>query len=158
MARQLRITIGGRELVAHVDKGVVRFDGVEGAWAVARGQDGRLTVTAEGTPVRMCAARTPAVTWVGVDGRAVEVQVASGRARARAGTADADALRPPMSATVVRLMTSEGASVAEGDTLVVLEAMKMEMPIRAPRAGTVTRIHCREGELVQPSTVLVDLE
>lgn len=158
MARQLRITIGGRELVAHVEKDEVRFDGVEGVWTVARGHDGRLTVTSDGTPRRMCAARTSAGTWVGVDGRAVEVQVESGRARPRAGTADADALRPPMSATVVRLMTSEGASVAEGDTLVVLEAMKMEMPIRAPRAGTVTRIHCREGELVQPSTVLVDLE
>lgn len=158
MARQLRVTIAGRELVAHVDKGVVRFDDVDGEWTVERTSDGRLLVSTAATRLRVVASRTPASTWVGADGRAVEAQVESGRARARAGTADADALRPPMSATVVRLLATEGATVAEGDTLVVLEAMKMEMPIRAPRAGVITKVHCKEGDLVQPSTVLVDLE
>jgi 3-methylcrotonyl-CoA carboxylase alpha subunit len=36
--------------------------------------------------------------------------------------------------------------------------MKMELPIRAPRDGVVTAVHCREGDLVQPGVVLVDLE
>jgi len=38
----------------------------------------------------------------------------------------------------------------------VLEAMKMELPIRAPHDGTIAAVHCREGELVQPGTVLVE--
>jgi 3-methylcrotonyl-CoA carboxylase alpha subunit len=79
-------------------------------------------------------------------------------ARPRARTSDADALRPPMSATVIRIHVAEGASVSEGDALIVLEAMKMELPIRAPRDGVIKTIYCREGELVQPTTVLIDLE
>jgi biotin carboxyl carrier protein len=51
-----------------------------------------------------------------------------------------------------------GDHVEAGDTLVVLEAMKMEVPIRAPRAAIVRTIHCVEGQLVQPGMMLVDLE
>jgi biotin carboxyl carrier protein len=40
----------------------------------------------------------------------------------------------------------------------MLEAMKMELPITAPRAGRVKSIHCREGELVQPGVPLLELE
>jgi 3-methylcrotonyl-CoA carboxylase alpha subunit len=63
-----------------------------------------------------------------------------------------------MPATVVGIPVKPGDRVASGDPLVLLEAMKMEMPIRAPRAGTVRAIHCAEGELVQPDKMLVELE
>ena len=76
---------------------------------------------------------------------------------ARPASRDQDALSPPMSATVVRVAVRPGATVQAGDTLIVLEAMKMELPIRAPRAGTIRAVHCREGDLVQPGTVLVEL-
>jgi 3-methylcrotonyl-CoA carboxylase alpha subunit len=39
----------------------------------------------------------------------------------------------------------------------VLEAMKMELPIRAPREGIIAAVHCEPGELVQPGVALVDL-
>ncbi len=51
-----------------------------------------------------------------------------------------------------------GQSVAEGETVLVLEAMKMELPVRSPRAGVVKAVHCAQGELVQPGVALVDLE
>jgi 3-methylcrotonyl-CoA carboxylase alpha subunit len=63
-----------------------------------------------------------------------------------------------MSATVVRIAVKSGDRVHQGDLLVALEAMKMELPIRAPRDGVVTAVHCREGELVQPGTALVDMD
>ena len=44
------------------------------------------------------------------------------------------------------------------DVLIALEAMKMELPIRAPRDGVVKAVHCQPGELVQPGQVLLDLE
>ena len=44
-----------------------------------------------------------------------------------------------------------------GTTLVVLEAMKMELPIKAPADGTVVSLACRVGELVQPGVTLVEL-
>jgi biotin carboxyl carrier protein len=40
----------------------------------------------------------------------------------------------------------------------VLEAMKMELPVRTPRAGVVQAVHCAQGELVQPGVALIDLE
>jgi 3-methylcrotonyl-CoA carboxylase alpha subunit len=63
-----------------------------------------------------------------------------------------------MPATVIRVLVAPGATVARGDTLVMLEAMKMELPIRAPRDGVVRAVHCQSGELVQPGVNLLDLE
>jgi biotin carboxyl carrier protein len=64
----------------------------------------------------------------------------------------------PMPATVVSINTAVGQTVSEGDTVIVLEAMKMELPIKAPRAGLVKAIHCAKGELVQPGINLLELE
>lgn len=158
MATVLRVTIGHRDFVATVERGEITIAGLEGAWKVATRPDGTLAVSHDGTTRVGTAFKTPAGAWVGLGGIAVEAHVESAGARPRARTSDADALRPPMSATVVRVHVTAGAQVQEGDALVVLEAMKMELPIRAPRSGVVTAVHCREGELVQPSTVLIDLE
>ncbi len=62
-----------------------------------------------------------------------------------------------MPATVTAVLVTPGATVSTGDTLVRLEAMKMELAIRAPVDGTVTGVACREGELVQPGRPLVTL-
>jgi len=74
------------------------------------------------------------------------------------GAAMAQALTAPMPSRVVKILVPAGASVRKGDTLVVLEAMKMELPVRAPANAKVTNIHCREGELVPADAVLLDLE
>jgi biotin carboxyl carrier protein len=68
------------------------------------------------------------------------------------------ALAAPMPATVVKVLVQPGAEVKSGDSLIVLEAMKMELPLRAPGDATVKAVHCREGELVSPETILVELE
>ena len=66
-------------------------------------------------------------------------------------------LTAPMPATVVKILVAPGQAIRQGDTLVVLEAMKMELPIRAPGDATVKAVNCREGELVQPDRTLVEL-
>ena len=58
---------------------------------------------------------------------------------------------------VVRVVASVGQKVAAGDVLVLLEAMKMELAIRAPHDGTVARIACEAGAIVQPGVPLVEL-
>jgi biotin carboxyl carrier protein len=68
------------------------------------------------------------------------------------------ALAAPMPATVTLINVAEGQEVAQGDVLMVLEAMKMELPIRAPRSGRVARLLCREGELVRAGIPLAELE
>ena len=97
--------------------------------------------------------------WVSVDGQVAEVEIApEGGSRRRGRRGAGDQMAAPMPATVVKLLVAAGATVAEGDTLIVLEAMKMELPIRAPRAGVVKSIHCAEGDLVQPGVNLLELE
>ena len=96
--------------------------------------------------------------WVHVDGRVHRVEIArAGAAPRRQTRAGEHALAAPMPATVLSLVAAVGQAVRAGDTVLMLEAMKMELPIRAPRDGVVTAIHCREGELVQPGVTLVEI-
>ena len=67
-------------------------------------------------------------------------------------------LNTPMPATVVKVLVAPGQAVRHGDTLILVEAMKMELPIRAPGDATVKAVNCREGELVQPDRTLIELE
>ncbi len=59
-----------------------------------------------------------------------------------------------MQGTIVRVAVEEGASVAEGDLVVVLEAMKMEQPITAHKAGTVTGLSAEVGAAVSSGAVI----
>ncbi len=60
--------------------------------------------------------------------------------------------------TVWKVEVALGDQVAEGDTVVILESMKMEMPVEAEDPGTVKEINCEEGQSVQEGDVLVVLE
>ena len=60
--------------------------------------------------------------------------------------------------TVWKIEVGIGDEVDEGDTVVTLESMKMEMPVEAEDAGTVSEIRCEEGQSVQEGDVLVVLE
>jgi acetyl-CoA carboxylase biotin carboxylase subunit len=77
--------------------------------------------------------------------------------RRRPSAEGAQSLAAPMPATVVKVLVKPGDRVAKGDTVVVLEAMKMELPLRAAADATVKAVHCRDGELVQPDAVLVEM-
>ena len=59
--------------------------------------------------------------------------------------------------TVWKIEVKVGQQVAEGDTLVILESMKMEMPVEATEAGTVKEIRCQEAQPVNEGDVLVVL-
>ncbi|MFQ5698280.1 MAG: acetyl-CoA carboxylase biotin carboxyl carrier protein subunit [Myxococcota bacterium] len=60
--------------------------------------------------------------------------------------------------TVFRIQVAVGANVASGDELVILESMKMEMPVEAPEAGRVSEIRVEAGESVEEDQVLLLLE
>jgi 3-methylcrotonyl-CoA carboxylase alpha subunit len=98
--------------------------------------------------------------WVHVNGRVHRVEVSRAGVPARRKTATGGrehALAAPMPATVLSVVAEVGQTVRAGDTVMMLEAMKMELPVRAPRDGIVTAIHCRPGELVQPGVILADI-
>ena len=60
--------------------------------------------------------------------------------------------------TVWKIEVKEGDAVAEGQTVVVLESMKMEMPVEAPTAGTVSAVLIKEGDAVEEGALLVELK
>ncbi len=60
--------------------------------------------------------------------------------------------------TVWKIEVAPGDEVAEGDTVVILESMKMEMPVEAEDAGVVADVRCQEGQSVAEGDVLVVLE
>ncbi len=73
----------------------------------------------------------------------------------RAVVADVEA---HITGTVWKIEVGVGDEVDEGDTVAILESMKMEMPVEAEDAGTVKEIRCEEGQSVQEGDVLVVLD
>ena len=63
-----------------------------------------------------------------------------------------------MPGTVLRVDVREGQEVAAGEALMVLEAMKMELAVSAPAAGTVTSVMVRPGDLVARGQVLAEVD
>lgn len=129
-------------------------------WIVTRGEDGRLRVSDGSRVLTADAIIGGGSAWIWIDGHLFEIPTTPRADRARSGTPGSNneaALTPQMSAKVIRVLVTAGQSVEAGDTLVLLEAMKMEMPIRAPHAGTITAVNCAEGELVTPDRPVVAL-
>lgn len=77
----------------------------------------------------------------------------------RGGTtaANSNELTSPMQGTIVKVAVKEGAKVAEGDLIVVLEAMKMEQPITAHKAGKVNGLKLKQGETVSAGAVIATI-
>ena len=112
----------------------------------------------EGRQHRVFAVTRADTRWVFSDGKVWEVPTDTGsRSRARA-TSHHESLAAPMPATVLKVPVARGDRVTKGQTVILLEAMKMELPLRAAHDGTVVNVHCREGELVQPGVTLVEIE
>lgn len=94
--------------------------------------------------------------WIDSDRHVVEEE---GRASGPSGSArDSDTLATPMPAKVVRVNVAKGDAVTEGQTLVVVESMKMELGLTAPRDGVVASVDAVPGVLVAAGAVLVALE
>jgi biotin carboxyl carrier protein len=67
-------------------------------------------------------------------------------------------VRAEITANVWKVNVAEGAKVAAGDELVILESMKMEIPVEAPQAGTVTSVAVEEGSQVKEGDVIATIE
>lgn len=67
-------------------------------------------------------------------------------------------VRAEMVANVWKVVVSQGDAVADGDTLVILESMKMEIPLVAEGSGTVTELRVAEGQVVQEGDVIAVVE
>jgi acetyl-CoA/propionyl-CoA carboxylase biotin carboxyl carrier protein len=72
--------------------------------------------------------------------------------------ASGDSVTSPMQGTIVKVVVEEGQEVAEGDAIVVIEAMKMEQPLKAHKAGTVTSLQAEVGQTVTNGAVICELK
>jgi 3-methylcrotonyl-CoA carboxylase alpha subunit len=157
MSRRYAISHGGAlHTVEVLGGGEVRVDGlvlrIEGL------PDGRCLVTdAEGRRSLVSHAGPTHAPWLFAAGAAWRVEVVPEGARRRPAGPASDEMAAPMPATVVAIAATAGAAVAAGDPVIVLEAMKMELVVRAPRDGVITAVHCRLGELVRPGARLAEL-
>ena len=73
-------------------------------------------------------------------------------------TVVADEIRAEMVANVLEVVAREGTAVADGDTVVLLESMKMEIPVLIEGAGTVVSVAVKEGDVVQGGDLIAVVE
>jgi len=136
-----------------IDEERVRVD--DQVYRVHSDGRGAVRIAGDRTAVAWAAAAGD-VRWVFLDGRVYEF--VEERPRTRHGSSHHGSLSAPMPATVRRVLVNVGDPVKPGDPLVILEAMKMELPVCATAAGTIEAVGCREGELVQPGVTLIEID
>lgn len=165
-AKRYQVTIGdntydlrlhdGHVMIGESEKKSLRFEPVDdGSWLLSLdGRSYRVHLEARSTHVSLT-----------VNGQAFDALVKSELdllmekyGMAEAGDAAAREVRAPMPGLVLRMMIEPGQHVEAGDGLVVLEAMKMENEIRAPRSGTVKSVHASEGTPVGKNALLIEFE
>jgi biotin carboxyl carrier protein len=159
------VELGGemtRVSVALVDgRMLVRIgDGPERAIDVVRPEAGVLSLVLDGQAFDLGAVATEAGFDISLRGVRYAVGVADPRKKAlRLTTATGqNAIKTTMPGRVVRILAKEGDAVVMGQPVIVVEAMKMENELKAPRDGTIRRVSVEAGALVEAGTVLVEIE
>jgi glutaconyl-coA decarboxylase subunit gamma len=115
----------------------------------------RSTAYVQGVPVAVAPVAAPAPAPVAAPAPAPKPAPAPAAAPSSSGGVD---IVSPMPGKVFKLVAQPGEQVAEGQVVMILEAMKMENEIVAPQAGTVDAILVKEGDLVETDTVLATLK
>jgi biotin carboxyl carrier protein len=117
-------------------------------------------VLVDGTPYEVTLEANGAI----VDGITYEYDVeglevtGTGPAASSAIVAGEGAVVAIMPGKVIRLLVAEGDQVAEGEVICILEAMKMENELKAPKSGTVTVLHVQPGQDVEMGAVLAEID
>ena len=122
--------------------------------------DGALHVLIDGKLVTAFLATQSSQRYVWVNGKSFSFEKLSAGARSLRTSDEVaeEILRAPMPGQVRQVLVREGARVERGQTLLLLEAMKMEIRIQASRDGTVAKLHVGEGASVEKDAVLVEME
>ena len=128
------------------------------ACEVLEEQPGVLSLRFDGRPVTLHWAADGSRKWVSLDGCTYRLDRPVGTRRGAAGDhAGGESVIAPMPAQVLSVQTTAGQTVEKGAPILLLEAMKMEIQIKAPAGGRVRQIFVREGQTVEKDQVLAEI-
>jgi len=123
----------------------------------ARGADGQLTFILDGHKVEAHISTDGKRRWISVGGKTLVFEKTSGQRRGGASGYSSGRLTAPMPGQVRAVNVAVGDAVTKGQTLLVLEAMKMEIRIQAPNDGVVERLAVEQSETVEREQVLIEI-
>ena len=124
-------------------------------------KDGKLDLRVDGKRIIAYVSSDNTKRWVTIDGQTLVLTKLSGARRGgHTGHHAAGELRvtAPMPGQIRAVNVHEGEAVTKGQTLLVLEAMKMEIRIHAPQAGVVKKLFLKQGQTVEREQILIELE
>jgi acetyl/propionyl-CoA carboxylase alpha subunit len=124
---------------------------------VVRAADGVLTFLIDGQPYHALTAREGSQHWVALGSQLFTLTKLEKSTRRRVHGQTDGSLTASMPGQVVKVMVNEGDVVTQGQPLLVLEAMKMEVRLNAPHAGSVTKLLCSVGQIVERGQALLEL-
>jgi biotin carboxyl carrier protein len=128
--------------------------------ATVSGVPGLVSMIVDERPSRAYVARQASGFRVIVEGRPFDIGVAGSGRRQRGavgGAADPPGkVSAPLAGVVVDVRVEVGQRVAQGQSLVVIEAMKMQNEVQSPHAGTITGVHCAKGGRVEKGELVVE--
>ncbi len=96
-----------------------------------------------------------------IDGKTISYEISADDSESsenKSSGGDIDVLNAPLAGIVLRLPCSEGDLVDEGETMIVLESMKMETPVTAPSSGKILKIHVKQGQQIKSGEPLLEWE
>lgn len=126
---------------------------------IIQAKDGKLDLLIDGKRLTAYVSSANTKRWVTIDGQTVVLTRTTGARRgSHAQHHGAGELTAPMPGQVRALNVSEGDAVTKGQTLLVLEAMKMEIRIQAPHDGIVLRLFVKPSQTVEREQVLIEIE
>jgi len=152
----MKLSCGDKAAEVRIEEGIAVIEGRRVPFEAMRAGERLEAIRAGQDVVRVRARRDGNRVLVWCAGSVHEFRRTAGRAAA-AGEASGDLLAP-MPGRVRRVVLGAGEKVGRGDVLLILEAMKMEHAIRAPRDGTVAKVHYGEGDLVEAGAVLAEIQ
>lgn len=132
--------------------------GVTSAFAVQRGADGALDCFLGGTKTRVFAIWEDRSLYLRTPNGRFELSLADPFGVDQDEHAGEDRIVAPLPGTVVAILAQEGAALEKGAPILTLEVMKMEQTLRAPIAGTLKRLKCKVGDIVQEGVELAEIE
>jgi 3-methylcrotonyl-CoA carboxylase alpha subunit len=155
--KSLRLRHGADLREVRLEKGVAWFGDRRAAFELPPRAGVVKIVRVDGHDHRIVTAREGERVSIWCDGVAATFELATAAARTASSADPCGDLFSPMPGRVRKLLVAQGKSVSRGEVLLVLEAMKMEHSIRAPRDGVVKKLHVREGELVEAGKELAEI-